>query len=60
MHGVFKVNKGDKVTFDFSAEKRQIEGTVEKAFDKSVYIRVDFPYDKNKRIIRKRHQVQPA
>jgi hypothetical protein len=42
---------GDKVKFTFA--KKEMEGQVEKAFPKTVYIRADFPNDKNKLVKRK-------
>ena len=45
------MNKGDKVTFPFA--KKTMEGTVEQVFQKTVYIKADFPKDKGKIIKRK-------
>lgn len=45
------MNKGDKVTFSFA--KKNMEGTVERVFQKSIYIKADFPKDKGKIIKRK-------
>ena len=42
---------GDKVKFTFA--KKEMEGTVQKVFAKSVYIKADFPKDKGKVIKRK-------
>jgi hypothetical protein len=42
---------GDKVKFTFA--KKEMEGTVQKVFPKSVYIRADFPKDKGKILRRK-------
>lgn len=42
---------GDKVTFTFA--KKEMEGTVERVFQKSVYIKTDFPKDKGKIVKRK-------
>jgi hypothetical protein len=42
---------GDKVKFSFA--KKEIEGTVQRVFAKSVYIRADFPKDKGKIVKRK-------
>jgi hypothetical protein len=42
---------GDKVTFAFA--KKEIEGVVQKVFEKSVYVKADFPKDKGKIIKRK-------
>jgi hypothetical protein len=45
------VNVGDKVKFSFA--KKEKEGTVEKLFPKTAYIRADFPKEKGKLIKRK-------
>ncbi len=45
------MKSGDKVKFTFA--KKEIEGTVQKVFAKSVYIRADFPKDKGKLVKRK-------
>ncbi|MCX8110193.1 MAG: hypothetical protein N3D15_02960 [Syntrophorhabdaceae bacterium] len=45
------MNIGDKVRFPFA--KKEMEGTVEKVFEKTVYIKADFPRQKNKIIKRK-------
>lgn len=45
------MNKGDKVTFSFA--KKNMEGTIERVFQKSIYIKADFPKDKGKIIKRK-------
>jgi len=42
---------GDKVKFPFA--KKEMEGTVESVFAKSVYIKADFPKDKGKIVKRK-------
>ena len=42
---------GDKVKFNFAGKKK--EGTVNKLFDKTVYLKVDFDKDKQKTIKRK-------
>lgn len=42
---------GDRVRFPFA--KKEMEGTVEKVFAKTVYIRADFPKEKGKLIKRK-------
>ncbi len=42
---------GDKVRFTFA--KKELEGTVEKLFEKSVYLKADFPKDKGKIVKRK-------
>lgn len=46
-----KMNIGDKVKFTFA--KKEMEGQVEKIFQKNVYLRADFPKDKGKLIKRK-------
>ncbi len=45
------MNVGDKVKFTFA--KKDKEGTVEKLFSKTVYLRADFPKEKGKLIKRK-------
>ena len=45
------MNVGDKVKFTFA--KKEMEGTVEKVFQKAVYIKADFPKAKGKTVIRK-------
>lgn len=47
---------GDKVTFTFA--KKEMEGTVERVFQKSVYIKTDFPKDKGKIVKRKLKDVK--
>ena len=42
---------GDKVKFNFAGKKK--EGTVNKLFYKSVYLKVDFDKDKQKTVKRK-------
>lgn len=42
---------GDKVKFTFA--KKEMEGTIEKVFQKGVYIKTDFPRDKGKIVKRK-------
>ncbi len=42
---------GDKVKFTFA--NKEMEGIVQKAFAKSVYIKADFPRDKGKIVKRK-------
>ncbi|OPY77182.1 MAG: hypothetical protein A4E64_01206 [Syntrophorhabdus sp. PtaU1.Bin058] len=42
---------GDKVTFTFA--KKEMEGIIERVFQKSVYIKADFPKDKGKIVKRK-------
>jgi hypothetical protein len=50
------MNVGDKVKFTFA--KKQMEGTVERVFTKSVYIKADFPKDKGKIVKRKINNVK--
>jgi hypothetical protein len=45
------VKVGDKVRFTFA--KKEMEGTVQKLFEKSVYVKADFPKDKGKIVRRK-------
>jgi hypothetical protein len=45
------MNVGDKVKFTFA--KKQMEGTVDRLFQKTVYIKADFPKDKGKIVKRK-------
>jgi hypothetical protein len=45
------VKVGDKVRFTFA--KKEMEGTVQKLFEKSVYVKADFPKDKGKIVKRK-------
>ncbi len=42
---------GDKVKFSFA--KKELEGTVDRVFDKTVYLRADMPRQKGKIIKRK-------
>ena len=42
---------GDRVKFPFA--KKEMEGTVEKVFAKTVYLRADMPHQKGKRLTRK-------
>ncbi|HEY3278336.1 MAG TPA: hypothetical protein VGJ94_17105 [Syntrophorhabdaceae bacterium] len=42
---------GDKVKFAFA--KKEMEGIVETLFEKTVYIKADFPHDKGKIVKRK-------
>jgi hypothetical protein len=42
---------GDKVRFTFA--KKEMEGTVQRLFEKSVYLTADFPRDKGKLVKRK-------
>ncbi len=48
-----KMNIGDKVKFTFGKAKKEMEGTVQKVFPKSVYLKADFPKQKGKIVIRK-------
>jgi hypothetical protein len=45
------MNIGDKVKFTFA--KKEMEGTVQKVFSKSVYLKADFPKEKGKTVVRK-------
>jgi hypothetical protein len=45
------MNIGDKVKFTFA--KKEMEGTVQKVFPKTVHLKVDFPKGKGKTVIRK-------
>ncbi len=45
------MKSGDKVKFPFA--KKEMEGTVERVFDKTVYIKADMPHQKGKIIRRK-------
>jgi len=45
------MNVGDKVKFTFA--KKEMEGTVQKVFSKTVYLKADFPKEKGKTVIRK-------
>jgi len=45
------MNTGDKVKFTFA--KKEMEGQIDRIFQKNVYIRADFPKDKGKIIKRK-------
>jgi len=42
---------GDKVKFPFG--KKEMEGTVDRVFDKTVYLKADMPHQKGKIIKRK-------
>ena len=46
---------GDKVKFNFAGKKK--EGTVNKLFEKSVYLKVDFDKDKQKTVKRKLSEI---
>jgi hypothetical protein len=48
------MQKGDQITFPFA--KKRMEGIVQKVFEKTVLIKVDFPNHKGKIIRRKIHQ----
>jgi hypothetical protein len=50
------MNVGEKVRFPFA--KKEMQGTVEKIFQKTIYIRADFPKQKNKMIKRKLKDVK--
>jgi hypothetical protein len=45
------MNIGDKVKFTFA--KKEMEGTVQKVFPKTVYLKADFPKEKGKTVVRK-------
>ncbi|MCX8023124.1 MAG: hypothetical protein N2745_10175 [Syntrophorhabdaceae bacterium] len=45
------MNKGDKVKFTFAG--KEMEGYVDRVFQKTVYIKADFPKDKGKIVKRK-------
>jgi hypothetical protein len=49
---------GDRVKFNFA--RREIEGTIWKIFEKTAYLKVDFPKDKGKVIKRKIRDLKPA
>ncbi|HVN96277.1 MAG TPA: hypothetical protein VMT62_07605 [Syntrophorhabdaceae bacterium] len=42
---------GDKVKFTFA--KKEMEGTIQRIFPKTVYLKADFPKEKGKTVIRK-------
>ena len=46
---------GDKVKFNFAGKKK--EGTVNKLFEKIVYLKVDFDKDKQKTVKRKLSEI---
>ena len=46
---------GDKVKFNFAGKKK--EGTVNKLFENSVYLKVDFDKDKQKTVKRKLSEI---
>jgi hypothetical protein len=45
------MKSGDRVKFSFA--KKEMEGTIDRVFEKSVYIRTDMPHQKGK-IIKRR------
>ena len=45
------MKSGDKVKFPFA--KKELEGTVDRVFAKTVYIKADMPHHKGKTFIRK-------
>ena len=49
---------GSKVKFSFGKEKKKIEGTVRKVYDKTVYLEVDFKNHKNKTVIKKKNDLK--
>jgi hypothetical protein len=52
------MKSGDKIKFPFGKDKKQIEGTVERVFSKTVYIKADFPHHKGKILKRKINNVK--
>lgn len=46
---------GDKIKIDFAGKKK--DATVDKVFDKTVYLKVDFDKDKQKTVKRKVSQI---
>jgi len=50
------MKKGDKVRFPFA--KREMEGTVERVFQKTVYIKADFPHHKGKIVKKKVSEIK--
>ncbi len=46
---------GDKIKFDFAGKQK--EGVVHKAFDNTVYLKVDFDRDKGKIVKRKMNEL---
>lgn len=46
---------GDKIKIDFAGKKK--EATVNKVFEKTVYLKVDFDKDKQKTVKRKLSQI---
>lgn len=49
---------GEKVKFKFA--NREMEGTIWKLFEKTVYIKADFPKHKGKILKRKISELRPA
>ncbi len=49
---------GSKVKFTFGKKKQKKEGIVEKIFDKTVCLKVDFPNHKNKTVIKKKSELK--
>ena len=47
---------GDRVKFPFA--KKELEGTVHRVFDKTVYVKVDMPRQKGKIVKRKINEVK--
>ncbi len=52
------MKRGDQVKFSFGKDKKEMEGTVDKVFSKTVYIRADFPHQKGKIVKRKVNEVK--
>jgi hypothetical protein len=50
------MKSGDKVRFSFAKKER--EGVVDRVFDKTVYIKADFPNHKGKIVRRKVSEVK--
>lgn len=50
------MKSGDKVTFPFAKKER--EGIVERVFQKTVYIKADFPHQKGKIVRRKVSEIK--
>jgi len=49
---------GNKVKFSFGKDKKKVEGTVKKVFDKTIYLEVDFKNHKKKTVIKKRNDLK--
>ncbi len=47
------MKSGDSVKFPFGKGQKEMEGTVERVFQKTVYIKADFPRQKDKIVKRK-------